>query len=334
MELKQNKAPSMAVIYAVLIFGMVASTFHAPLFRIGLAHNTGMTSENMSVYRMFFAWVGVAVMCAIKKDYRQEIVKICKNPRVFIILALMGIFKASSLLIWAYCLDSQTPVFVLNMISNTQPLFIMLGSYLMFKERTGPKAMLGVFICLFGVGIISISSFSGGTISLWAVFVMFCSAILMALYLLFCKLVQQDVSFWPMLFIAYIFSTLEMMACCVLSGSPFGPITMEGWLIFLVMGIWCTLLGHSCGVWAVKYISPVKSSIFNLFGPVVSAVVCYFLLGEIPSIMVLIGGALVLVGLCVYNLAKLQESRAVLAMEQADVKAMEGEAVPQQNAAG
>ena len=31
MELKQNKAPSMAVIYAVLIFGMVASTFHAPL---------------------------------------------------------------------------------------------------------------------------------------------------------------------------------------------------------------------------------------------------------------------------------------------------------------
>ncbi|MBE5780799.1 MAG: DMT family transporter [Clostridiales bacterium] len=307
---QKKKTPSMALIYGLLLFGMVASTFHAPLFRIGLNHNTGMTSENMSVYRMLFAFLGAAAVCLFQKDYRKQVVTIAKTPRTFCIIALMGIFNASSLLIWAYCLNSTTPIFVLNMISNTHPLFIMLGSYLMFRERTGPRAMVGVAICMVGVGIISISSFSGGAISLWAVIGMFGAAILSALYLLLGKFIQQDIAFWPMLSIIYLFSTLEMFACCLISGSPFGPINLEGWIIFVVMGLWCTLLGHSCGVWAVKYISAVRSSLFNLLGPVVSAVVCYVLLGEIPGILVLIGGCIVMAGLGVYNVAKIKEGEA------------------------
>jgi drug/metabolite transporter (DMT)-like permease len=57
------------------------------------------------------------------------------------------------------------------------------------------------------------------------------------------------------------------------------------------------LLGHSTFNWALRYLPAAYVSITLLGEPVSSAILAYFLLGEIPSMLMVFGAILILVGI-------------------------------------
>jgi len=82
-----------------------------------------------------------------------------------------------------------------------------------------------------------------------------------------------------------------------LAGVAGQPARVYLWLLLLALVP--QLLGHSTFNWALRYLSAAYVSITLLGEPIGSALLAYFLLGEVPSVMMAFGAILILFGIWV-----------------------------------
>src|SRR5690606_26134752 len=77
--------------------------------------------------------------------------------------------------------------------------------------------------------------------------------------------------------------------------SPLGyPARTYGWIFLLAA--FPQLIGHSTYNWALQHIPATLVAIVTLIEPIGSAVLAYFILQEVPSTGILLGGLLILAG--------------------------------------
>ena len=69
----------------------------------------------------------------------------------------------------------------------------------------------------------------------------------------------------------------------------------------LGMAVFCTLLGHSVFSWGLKYLPPAFISTACLLEPVLASVWGLLLFRERPGLQVMLGGALILLGIGLYS---------------------------------
>ena len=92
-----------------------------------------------------------------------------------------------------------------------------------------------------------------------------------------------------------------VLAAALAGGQPltgWGPVNL---LAGLGMAVFCTLLGHSVFSWGLKYLPPAFISTAKLLEPVFASVWGLFLFGERPGGLVLLGGAVILLGIALYS---------------------------------
>ena len=71
--------------------------------------------------------------------------------------------------------------------------------------------------------------------------------------------------------------------------------------------MFCTLLGHSVFSWGLKFESASFIATIKLLEPVFSSVFAFFLFGEVPAWLTVLGGGIVILG--VYLYARFGEAR-------------------------
>jgi drug/metabolite transporter (DMT)-like permease len=72
------------------------------------------------------------------------------------------------------------------------------------------------------------------------------------------------------------------------------------WLTYvwiLLLALVPQLIGHSTYNWALAYLSAAFVAVMTLGEPIGSSILAYFILQEIPSIAVIAGGVLILIGI-------------------------------------
>ena len=72
-------------------------------------------------------------------------------------------------------------------------------------------------------------------------------------------------------------------------------------LTTLGMAVFCTLMGHSVYSWGLKYLPASFIATAKLVEPVFAGVWGLLLFQERPGILVIIGGAVVLLGIALYS---------------------------------
>jgi drug/metabolite transporter (DMT)-like permease len=75
------------------------------------------------------------------------------------------------------------------------------------------------------------------------------------------------------------------------------------------MAIFSQVLGHTSFNWAVRFISPTFVTLAILFEPVSASLLGFFIFGEVPSQLVLVGALILLVGVAIAVLAQNQFNR-------------------------
>ena len=86
--------------------------------------------------------------------------------------------------------------------------------------------------------------------------------------------------------------------------------------LFLALAIGPQLIGHSSFNYALNFLSASFVTVVILSEPVGSTALAYFVLRETPSLAVLVGGALILVGIAV---ASIGERRSGLALPRVEM---------------
>ena len=118
-------------------------------------------------------------------------------------------------------------------------------------------------------------------------------------YILLGRRLRQSMPLIPYISLAYGAAALALILAVGAFRLPaFGyPARAYGW--FALLALLPQLMAHSTYNWALRYLPAAYVSVALLGEPVGSTVLAYFLLGEHPAALMLVGGVLILAGILI-----------------------------------
>lgn len=260
----------------------------------------------IATLRLTFSTLILAPVALIK--YRVELKTFTKKDWILAIIS--GSYLAIHFATWITSL-SMTSIASSVVLVSTGPLWVAILSPIFLGETINRRTIIGLVLAFLGGLIISLSGncswnmgikcspFSNslkGT-ALWGDILALLGAFAVAGYLILGRKLRSRVSLIPYIFVVYGISAI-VLAVFMFSArqSPFGFSEMTYLWIFL-LALLPQIIGHSIYNWALKYLSATLVAVGTLGEPIGSTILAYFILKEIPGILEILGGVLVLVGI-------------------------------------
>jgi drug/metabolite transporter (DMT)-like permease len=220
------------------------------------------------------------------------------------LLALSGIFLAAHFAAWISSLQ-YTSVASAVVLVNTNPLWVALFSWLLLGEKPTRRVAAGMLVALAGGAVIGLNDaaggdsfgFASGTHTLWGDLLALLGALFGAGYIIIGRKLRAFTSLPVYTFSVYGFAALLLMVAVVVTGQPLTGYQPATYLWFLLLAVIPQLLGHSSINWGLKYLPAAFVAVVMLSEPIGSSLLAVLILKETPTIVMMIGGVLILIGI-------------------------------------
>ena len=284
----------------LVIFGVCMVSYSGPMVKGAL--NAGATPTSVALIRMLAA--GLLLLPFDLSVCIKRRISFVLNRSQCLWTLLAAIFLSAHYLTWITSLEG-TSTFASVALVCTQPIFVSLFSFFLFHETLPRPALPGAAIAMLGAVFIALSGLLGTpnhTASqngeLLANLLALLGAVMMAAHWLTARHIRQTLPAEVYTPVLYLLTAAILAIILPLTGHFSMPLSAIPYMIGLVLG--STLLGHTLFSFALSRVSASVVSFALLGEPVGAMLFAMLFLGEIPSLWVLLGGALTLVGLCLY----------------------------------
>lgn len=286
--------------YLAVLVGVFAVSFSALFVRLSSA-----PAMMIATYRLLFTFLLLAPFTAYGRfaDVRQM------SRRQLGLGAASGVFLALHFVTWFTSLQ-YTSIASSVVIVTTQPVFVVLGSWLFFREKVPRTALWGIALALSGSFVIGAGDFQVGMRAFVGDLLALAAAILVSGYLLIGRRLRGSVALNGYTFVTYGSSALVLVAASLLARVPFYPYPSRDWLLFLALAAVCTVLGHTVFNWVLRYVQASVVSVSILGEPVGAIIWAALFLGENPTPRQLAGGALIFSGLFLFTRVTARQTTA------------------------
>jgi drug/metabolite transporter (DMT)-like permease len=275
-----------------LVVAIVAVSTSAILIRWSSA-----PSLVKAFYRVFFTTVLVAPVAlrGHSDDFRQL------SRRDLIGAGGAGLALAIHFSLWFESL-AWTSVAASVTLVQSQPVFVACGAALFLDEHVSRRVVAGLGIALCGMVVMSASELIAGASNiapapLYGNALAVGGAIMAAVYVLTGRALRQRVSLLPYVTVVYVVCTAVLFVFVLVRGLPLIAYPLREWLLFLAMAIGPGIFGHTVINWALAHVESSVVSVSLLGEPVVSTLLALVLLSEVPGILTVVGGGIVLGGI-------------------------------------
>lgn len=279
--------------YLAVLVGVFAISFSALFVRLSSA-----PSMIIATYRLLFTFLLLAPFTLIR--HRQDLHALPRRERG--LAAASGACLALHFLTWFTSLN-YTSVASSVVLVTTQPVFVVLGSWLLFREKISRPAMFGMILALTGSFIIGASDFQLDMRAFLGDLLALAAAVLVSGYLLIGRRLRGSVSLPAYTFFTYGSSALLLLVASLASRTPFYPYPAADWLLFMGLALVCTILGHTVFNWVLRYVQASVVSVSVLGEPLGAIIWASVFLHEYPTQRQLIGGAFIFAGLFLFTRA-------------------------------
>jgi drug/metabolite transporter (DMT)-like permease len=211
-----------------------------------------------------------------------------------------------------------------SMLVNTGPILIALFAGLFLGEGLPGRLLFGLGIAFAGAVVIGVATqqASGAGTSLLGIGLCLVAAVAYALGVTIQKPATRSVSALQLTWIAFV---VGMLVCLpflpglvgdvsAVAATSSGP-TKLGWLVYL--GVFPTTIGFTTWAYALSRTTAGRLGITTYLIPPVAIAIAWFLLGEAPPPLALVGGALCIAGVVVVRSPRFFRQRAVAEPEEA-----------------
>jgi drug/metabolite transporter (DMT)-like permease len=218
---------------------------------------------------------------------------------------LAGVFTAFDLALWTASL-AYTTASNATLLGNTSPLWVALGTWLIFKQKLSAGFWRGLFVALMGAVLIMGTDFImhprfgvGDAMALSTGF-------FYGGYFLFTQ--KSRTAFDPVVHIFFVGvgASLALFIINLILGYPFFGFDRNTWLVFLASALVSQLIGYMSLAYALGHLPASVVSPTMILQPVVTTLLAIPLLAEIPTPWQGLGGAIALVGIYLVNQSHLK----------------------------
>ena len=279
-----------------LIVGLtvgVMATSCAALF-IRFVQAEGVPTLSIAAWRLIFASSVLIPYSWFR--YRHEIRRF--TGREWVLLVTSGAFLGLHFATWIASLG-YTSVASSVVLVSMGPLFVGVGSWVFLHERMTRPVLIGILLACLGSLIIGWGDFDDAKNQLLGDLLALTGAVMVAGYLMIGRHVRTHATLIAYIAPVYAVAMLTLLLIVAVSQQPMLGFSRNayGWMILL--GLVPQLIGHSVLNWALKHLSATYVSLVTLTEPIGSSLLAYLILGERVSILIAIGGMLVLLGLAI-----------------------------------
>jgi len=292
-------------VYVMLILGVATFSF-APIL-IRLAQSEAMPSLLIAAGRLVLAALILTPMTITR--YWQHVRR--RTLRELGLALLAGLFLAIHFAAWVTSLE-YTSVLVSVVFVTSSPLWVAIMETVFLRVRLPRPVIIGLFIAIIGGLLIGLAGtltggedvainqnreFIGGALSL-------VGALAVSAYMVIGRSLRAKMPVIPYIWMVYGFAGLILSVVVLATGTPIGGHPTIGYIWILAMAIFPQLIGHSSLNYAVEYLPATIVSMVTQTEPIGSAILAFFLFGELPLPLQIVGSAIILIGVMLANLRR------------------------------
>ncbi|MZQ80544.1 EamA family transporter [Paenibacillus sp. 5J-6] len=291
--MKLNKAFLSSHPFILLFISILSVSISSIMIKFS---NTPTSVAGM--YRLFIS-VTILLPFVPWKMFRS----LAMSKKDWSIVILAGIFLGLHFLFWMESL-TYTSVASSMVILSLQPLFVMIGSYFLFKEQANRltvfcliAALLGSVLIAWGDIGISKEALIGDGLSL-------IGTLSVSAYLLAGQQVSRKMDSNVYSIFVFFIGGIIMLIYNLLNNYSFIEYDSSDWTYFLLLAIIPTLFGQCIFNLLLKSIGATTVSVGIIGEPVLAIILAYLLLGETISLFQFFGGMMTLFGMGMYFWSK------------------------------
>lgn len=276
----------LSYLFTIILWG---SAF--PMIKIAL---NDFSAESLSAFRLILATIILLPFVIIKKLPTPEL----RDIPVIFILGFCGFVIYHTALNFGETLISAG---ISGILVSTTPIFSSALAYIFLKEHFSKWNWLSSLVAFIGISIISISKDDYTTINVLGLFFILLASFSESLYFTFQKKYIEKYGF-----IAFTLYT-------IMASSPFMLIfipeiindihgaTFTSIVSVLYLAIFPTIIPYVLLAYIVKSVGVSDATMSLYLTPIVSLLLSYLLLDELPTTLAIIGGLITLLGVSLSN---------------------------------
>lgn len=284
--------------YAALLTAVLGIAWSAIFVR--WAAVPGPTS---AFYRVLIAGVVLALAWIIRRAARRPNRRITVRPQAFLLALAGGAFFGFDLALYNTAV-MRTTAATATLLGNNAPIFVGVGTWLVFKRRPPRVFWLGLGLALCGAAsIIAASVVHGGTPAgdLRGDLLAIAAAIFFAGYMLATERVRREMDTLTFSTAAAAGSVLTLLLVCAALGAPLTHFTARTWAALAGLGLISQLGAYFALVYALGHLPATVTSVGLLAQVPLTALLAMPMLGETLTLPQAAGGLIVLAGIFVVN---------------------------------
>lgn len=288
---------SKAFSYSILATSVLVVSSAAIMIRFALAE--GVSSLAIAAWRLGIAAFVLIFIGAAKANVRSELANISRKN--LLLAGLSGVFLAAHFAAWISSLQ-YTSVASSVALVTTNPIWIALFSWLVFREKLGKWLLLGIAAAILGSVFIfaadaRLETLSAGANPPLGNSLALVGSLTVCGYLLIGRRLRTTMSLLPYIVLTYSSAALVLLGMAWANGNALAGYSMLAWLCLLGLGLGPQLLGHSGINWALKHIPATFIAIAILGEPIGSSLLAWWIFGEQFAPLQLLGFTVLLAGI-------------------------------------
>lgn len=290
-----------------LLVGVLAVSFSSILIKWSDA-----PASILGMYRLLFT---VFLFLPFLPWRKMKILFKNSTVKEWLMLVVSGVFLGLHFLFWMESF-SHTTVASAMILTALEPVFVVIGAYFLFKEKTSKVGTISILIAVSGSMIIASGDIGVSKTALYGDLLSVLGTVAVSVHML----AGQDLcrKMPPIIysFAVFLIGGLVLFVYNICTNVSLTQYDTKDWWIFLLLALIPNIFGHALFNWLLKYVGATTISMAILGEPIGAIILAYFLLGEMTTASQLVGGMIVMISVMIFLKYKAAELEKVIALQE------------------
>lgn len=280
-----------------MVLGAAVLIVSSAAILIRVAQAEGVQSITIAAWRLTIA---AALLCPLTLAKASQEIRMLRS-REWLLGAAAGVFLALHFAAWVSSL-AYTSIASSTALVTTNPIWIALVSWLIFRESLSRWLAFGIAAAIAGSALIFLSdaqlvTSAGGSDPMFGNTLAVMGSVTVCGYLLIGRQLRKTMKLLTYVWLVYSSAAVTLMVAAFVSGAPLNGFSSIAWACLIGLALGPQLLGHTAFNWALKHVSATFIAIVILGEPIGSALLGWLIFEERFAPLQLAGFLMLLLGI-------------------------------------